>query len=93
MTVCCYAIIAFTLFNTMSLEDQTNLRRHAARNAQDAILLARERARAFDEQAAIDRKANEALSRANVGMKVGDDDDDSSLANVAPSAPIVDCGW
>lgn len=93
MTVCRYAIIAFTLFNTMSLEDQTNLRRHAARNAQDAILLARERARAFDEQAAIDRKANEALSRANVKVNVGDDDDDSSLAIIAPSAPIVDCGW
>ena len=77
-------------------EDQTNLHRHAARNAQEAILLARERAQAFDAQAAIDRKANEALSRAKVGEQVRDEEAEGSSATARPasmSGLIVDCEW
>lgn len=74
------------------LEDQTNLHRHAARNAQDAIRLARERAHAFDVETAQERK-NVALS----GDKKFSDIDEalapessSGTPNVT-QAPIVDC--
>ncbi|KAK0552679.1 putative DNA helicase ino80 [Tilletia horrida] len=42
-------------------EDESNLRAHAARNAQQAVEEAKQKARAFDVQAAEDRKKNEAL--------------------------------
>ncbi|KAF8584484.1 hypothetical protein K439DRAFT_1566811 [Ramaria rubella] len=76
-------------------EDQTNLHRHAARNAQDAIVLARERAHAFDAQAAMDRRANEALSQARQGIAVKDEHGDGTSGSPGPdaastSAPIVD---
>ena len=69
-------------------EDQTNFHRHAARNAQEAILLARERAQAFDAQAAI--------SRAKVGEQVRDEEAEGSSATARPasmSGLIVDCEW
>ena len=78
----------------MLVEDQTNLRRHAARNAQDAIALARERAQAFDAQAALDRKTNEALSLAKGQARVGDEDVEGSSATPGPasaSGPLIDC--
>jgi chromatin-remodeling ATPase INO80 len=39
-----------------------NLHRHARQNAQEAIALAKQRAEQFDAQAALERKANEALT-------------------------------
>ncbi|ESK98319.1 snf2 family helicase atpase [Moniliophthora roreri MCA 2997] len=45
-------------------EDQTNLYRHARYNAQEAIALARQRAKDFDTQAALERKTNEAIKLA-----------------------------
>lgn len=85
----------FYVLKRFHLEDQTNLHRHAARNAHDAIILARERAQAFDVQAAIDRKANEALSRARV---VDNDEEDAegylgTAGSMSTTAPIVDCEW
>ncbi|KDQ19928.1 hypothetical protein BOTBODRAFT_101773 [Botryobasidium botryosum FD-172 SS1] len=62
-------------------EDNTNLHRHARRNAKEAIELARQRAQAFDVAAAEDRKKNEAIARA----KDGDDSEEAGS-----SAPLVD---
>ncbi|THV04816.1 hypothetical protein K435DRAFT_648606 [Dendrothele bispora CBS 962.96] len=45
-------------------DDQTNLYRHARHNAQEAIAMARKRAEQFDEQAALERKTNEAIKLA-----------------------------
>ncbi|EEB92285.1 hypothetical protein MPER_09231, partial [Moniliophthora perniciosa FA553] len=45
-------------------EDQTNLYRHARHNAQEAIALARQRAKDFDTRAALERKTNEAIKLA-----------------------------
>jgi DNA helicase INO80 len=81
----------------MSLpEDQTNLHRHAAKNAQDAIALARERAQAFDAQAALDRQTNEALLLTKAQARTRDEDGEGSSATPGPastSGPIVDCEW
>ena len=77
-------------------EDQTNLHRHAAQNAQDAILLAQERAQVFDAQVAIDRKVNKALSHAKVEEQVRDEEAEDSSATACPasmSGLIVDCEW
>lgn len=90
----CLFTIVFSHPQSIPSEDQTNLHRHAARNAQDAILLARERAQAFDAQAAIDRKANEAHSRAKVGEQVRDEEVEGASATAglaSMSTPIVDC--
>jgi len=68
-----------------------NLRRHAARNAQDAIARARERAQAFDYQTALDRKANEGLVDGGDDEKVEVDGEESVMAGPATAAPIMDC--
>ncbi|KIJ23808.1 hypothetical protein M422DRAFT_786064 [Sphaerobolus stellatus SS14] len=69
-------------------EDQTNLLRHVARNAQDAIQRARDRARDFDTQTALNRQAEIA------GEPVNDEGEAerSSATPVAPpaAAPLVD---
>ena len=54
----------------------------------------REHAQAFDAQAAIDRKVNEALSHAKVGEQVRDEEAEGSSATARPasmSGLIVDC--
>ena len=43
-------------------EDESNLRAHAMRNAEDAVNAARAKAQAFDQTAAEERKRNEALA-------------------------------
>ncbi|PWY96940.1 hypothetical protein BCV70DRAFT_208990 [Testicularia cyperi] len=48
-------------------EDETNLRAHAARNAQEAVRLAKEKAQAFDIAAAEERRRNEAAARERDG--------------------------
>ncbi|EPQ60689.1 hypothetical protein GLOTRDRAFT_68543 [Gloeophyllum trabeum ATCC 11539] len=68
-------------------DDQTNLRRHAARNAQDAITLAKLRAKEFDRQAALERKTNEALQLAK---SEGRSREESVDGVATPSAPLVD---
>lgn len=67
------------------LEDQTNLHKHAARNAQDAIKLARDRARAFDVETAQDRKTT-TLTR----DKKDDDHDEGSALESSDSPPNAD---
>ncbi|GJJ09521.1 hypothetical protein Clacol_003744 [Clathrus columnatus] len=64
-------------------EDQTNLHKHAARNAHDAIRLARERAQAFDVETGQDRK-NTTLFRDN---KFSDNDEASTgePSNLTPN--------
>ncbi|ETS63996.1 hypothetical protein PaG_02332 [Moesziomyces aphidis] len=52
-------------------EDESNLRAHAARNAQEAVRLAKEKAQAFDVAAAEERKRNEALARERDGLDAG----------------------
>jgi DNA helicase INO80 len=67
------------------------LHRHAKRNAQEAIALAKERAQQFDTQAALERKTNEALKLAKTQAYIPDDTNDSSPASV--KAPLVDCTY
>ena len=74
---------------TSSTEDQSNLRRHAAANAQEALSLARQRAQQFDTQAALERKTNEALKLAKAQAHIRDDADD--LGGPSEKAPLVDC--
>ncbi|KAF6766320.1 DNA ATP-dependent helicase [Ephemerocybe angulata] len=69
-------------------EDQTNLRKHAAANAQEALNLARQRAQQFDTQAALERKTNEALKLAKAQAHVRDDADE--LGGPSGKAPLVD---
>ncbi|TKY90988.1 hypothetical protein EX895_000987 [Sporisorium graminicola] len=52
-------------------EDESNLRAHAARNAQEAVRLAKEKAQAFDVAAAEERKRNEAAARERDGLDAG----------------------
>ena len=52
-------------------EDESNLRAHAARNAQEAVRLAKEKAQAFDKAAAEERKRNEAAAREREGLDAG----------------------
>ncbi|EST06684.1 Helicase, C-terminal [Kalmanozyma brasiliensis GHG001] len=52
-------------------EDESNLRAHAARNAQEAVRLAKEKAQAFDVAAAEERKRNEAAARMRDGLDAG----------------------
>ncbi|KAJ9476407.1 Chromatin-remodeling ATPase INO80 [Pseudozyma hubeiensis] len=52
-------------------EDESNLRAHAARNAQEAVRLAKEKAQAFDVAAAEERKRNEAAAREREGLDAG----------------------
>ncbi|SPO20449.1 related to INO80 - ATPase with chromatin remodeling and helicase activity [Ustilago trichophora] len=52
-------------------EDESNLRAHAARNAQEAVRLAKEKAQAFDKAAAEERKRNEAVAREREGLDAG----------------------
>ncbi|RXW24763.1 hypothetical protein EST38_g1079 [Candolleomyces aberdarensis] len=69
-------------------EDQSNLRRHAAANAQEALSVARQRAQQFDTQAALERKTNEALKLAKAQAHIRDDADD--LGGPSDKAPFVD---
>ncbi|TFY83775.1 hypothetical protein EWM64_g245 [Hericium alpestre] len=68
-------------------EDHTNLHRHARRNAEEAVLMARERAQAFDTQAALERKTNEAMRLAKHQAHIRDDGEDVGGAS---STPLVD---
>lgn len=52
-------------------EDESNLRAHAARNAQEAVRLAKEKAQAFDLAAAEERRRNEAAAREREGLDAG----------------------
>ncbi|KAG6867813.1 hypothetical protein C0993_010747 [Termitomyces sp. T159_Od127] len=77
-------------------EDQTNLRRHAMHNAQEAIALAKQRAETFDAQAALERKTNEALKLAKAqahihnGLDETEKSDTSNERVPQQKAPIVD---
>ena len=75
----------------LTADDHTNLHRHARRNAQEAIVLARQRAQAFDTQAALDRKTNEALQLAKHQAHIRDDAE--SQTNGPYSMPLVDRTW
>ncbi|KAG6832455.1 hypothetical protein H0H92_001501 [Tricholoma furcatifolium] len=72
-------------------EDQTNLRRHAMHNAQEAIALAKQRAEMFDAQAALERKTNEALKLAKAQAHLHDSQDGAEKADASnQKAPLVD---
>ncbi|TFK41034.1 SNF2 family DNA-dependent ATPase [Crucibulum laeve] len=64
--------------------DPTNLHRHARHNAQEAIALAKQRAQQFDNQAALERKTNEALKLAKAQAHVRDENEEN------PSGTSVD---
>ncbi|KAI0348677.1 hypothetical protein BDW22DRAFT_1320092 [Trametopsis cervina] len=68
-------------------DDPTNIHRHARRNAQEAIALARRRAQDFDVQAALDRKTNEALKLAKGQAHIRDDEDTGEQPS---GTPLVD---
>ena len=82
-----YCLSRGSLFT--STEDQTNIHRHARRNAQEAIALARRRAQDFDTQAALERKTNEALKLAKGQAHIRDDGERAS-ASGASGTPLVD---
>ncbi|EIW86595.1 hypothetical protein CONPUDRAFT_45589 [Coniophora puteana RWD-64-598 SS2] len=75
-------------FDDGNPDDQTNLHRHARHNAQEAIALAKSRAQAFDTQASLDRKTNEALKLARAQAHIRDEEDDSQGGS--NQAPLVD---
>lgn len=73
-------------------EDQTNLHRHARFNAQEAISLAKQRAEQFDTQAALERKANEALKLSKERVHLRDvEDQPSQNATSSTAIALVDC--
>jgi chromatin-remodeling ATPase INO80 len=84
----CYALFLVVYGLKYTLDDPTNLHRHAKHNAQEAIALAKQRAQQFDTQAALERKTNEALKLAKAQAHIHDDVNDPSPASVRP--PLVD---
>ncbi|GBE77918.1 Putative DNA helicase [Sparassis crispa] len=75
-------------------EDPTNIHQHARANAQAAIALAKQRAEAFDTQAALERKTNEALKLAKGQAHIHGEESvetvDSSSGSGLPATPLVD---
>ncbi|KAI0785971.1 SNF2 family N-terminal domain-containing protein [Abortiporus biennis] len=67
-------------------DDHTNLHRHAKRNAQEAIAMAKRKAQEFDTQAALERKTNEALKLAKGQAHIRDDSTEATGSNT----PLVD---
>ncbi len=74
-------------------DDETNIHRHARRNAQDAIALARRKAQDFDTQAALERKTNEALKLAKGQAHVRDDTEETSGESSTPLVDRKDCNY
>ncbi|KAL0951029.1 hypothetical protein HGRIS_007769 [Hohenbuehelia grisea] len=70
-------------------EDKTNLYLHARHNAEEAISLAKERAQAFDTQAALERKTNEAIKLAKAQAHIRDDAEEITEGPTT-KAPLVD---
>ena len=71
------------------IEDQTNIHRHARRNAQEAIALAKSKAQAFDAQAALERKTTEALKLAKAQAHLRPESTETSSGTSA-GTPLVD---
>lgn len=69
-------------------EDHTNIHRHARRNAQEAIALAKRKAQDFDVQAALERKTNEALKLAKGQAHIRTEE--STEASTSAGTPLVD---
>jgi chromatin-remodeling ATPase INO80 len=77
---------------TPNVEDETNLHRHARHNAQEAIALAKQRAQAFDTQAALDRKTNEALALAKAQAHIHGSPSEQD-GEIATSSEPLDCAF
>ena len=76
---------------TLVVDDQTNIHRHARRNAQEALALARRKAQDFDTQTALERKTNEALQLAKAQAHIHDDEKETTEESTpASGAPLVD---
>ncbi len=72
-----------------STDDQTNIHRHARRNAQEALALARRKAQDFDVQTSLERKTNEALLLAK-GQAHIRDEETTEESTPTSGAPLVD---
>lgn len=84
--VCIFSMHGYRI-NIKFSEDVTNMQRHAKKNAQDAIALAKRKAQDFDTQAALERKTNEALKLAKAQAHIRDE----SVEGVdASTTPLVD---
>jgi hypothetical protein len=83
----CHLALA-TFSSSLEAADHTNLHRHAHRNAQEAVVLAKRRVQAFDAQVALERKTNQALQLAKNQAHVRDDEEDEEQPG---RAPLVDC--
>ena len=64
------------------------MHRHARKNAQDAIAMAKRKAQDFDTQAALERKTNEALKLAKGQAHIRDETVEGFDTS---STPLVDC--
>jgi hypothetical protein len=64
-------------------EDKTNLQRHARRNAEEAVALARQRALDFDAKSRLERKTMEAVALAKAQ---GHD-----MSTDLPTTGLTDC--
>lgn len=73
--------------NIYITEDETNMQRHARKNAQDAIAQAKRKAQDFDTQAALERKTNEAIKLAKAQAHVRDEHVEGDGSS---GAPLVD---
>lgn len=75
-----------------SIEDQTNLHKHASKNAQDALAMAKAKAEMFDSQAALERKTNQALKLAKAQAYFREDSETPSASGPATTSatPLVD---
>jgi DNA helicase INO80 len=75
-------------------EDESNMYRHASRNALEALAAAKARADSFDKQAAVEkqtaleRKTNEALKLAKGQAHIRDEETTEASGD---AAPLVDC--
>lgn len=77
------------LISSLVAADHTNLHRHARHNAQEAVILAKKRVQAFDVQAALERKTNQALQLAKSQAHIRDEEEQREAA----TAPLVDCKY
>lgn len=92
MTVCslgCYILeVTYIL-----ADDETNIYRHARRNAQEAIAMAKRKAQDFDVQSALERKTNEAMKLAKGQAHIRSEEEaveGSAGAPTGTGTPLVD---
>ena len=89
-----YLTAPVVILTRRSTDDETNMQRHARKNAQEAIAAAKRKAQDFDTQTALERKTNEAIMLAKQQAHIRGDEQVEGDGSTS-GAPLVDreCLW